>query len=82
MNKQKNLKDAGWIYQNNKWQKKNEKGKITTLSFNITVQSNNEVRIKVAENIKEQLEELGVEINIKKLQIVCILNVYKTKIMI
>lgn len=60
------LKDAGWIYQNNKWQKKNEKGKITTLSFNITVQSDNEARIKVAENIKEQLEELGVEINIKK----------------
>lgn len=60
------LKDAGWNYQNNKWQKINSKGKIITLSFNLIVQSSQESRIKVAEAIKEQLEEIGIIVNIKK----------------
>lgn len=60
------LKDAGWTYQNNKWQKKDSKGKTIELSFDFVVQSSNETRIKVAENIKEQLEQIGIKINIRK----------------
>lgn len=60
------LKEAGWKYQNKKWQKINSQGKVTTLSFNFVVQSSQESRIKVAEDIKAQLEEIGITINIKK----------------
>ena len=55
------LTNAGWSYINNKW-KKNENSKILTL--NLTVCSNNEKRIKVAEIIERQLAELGIEINV------------------
>ena len=36
------------------------------LVFNLIVKSNDELRIKVAENIKEQLENVGIKINIVK----------------
>ena len=58
------LTNAGWSYINNRWQK-NENGKILTLIFNITVCSNNEKRVRVAEIIQKQLSELGVGINIE-----------------
>jgi len=57
------LTNAGWRYINNKWQK-NENGKTLVLSYNLTVCSNNEKRIKVAEIVQRQLAELGIEINI------------------
>jgi peptide/nickel transport system substrate-binding protein len=60
------LSDAGWKYQNNKWKKINSQGKTVTLSFDFVVQASQESRIKVAEEIKKQLEEIGIIINIKK----------------
>lgn len=60
------LSEAGWTYKNNKWQKKNTSGTTKKLSLNLVVQTNNENRLKVAELIKEQLEQIGIEITIKK----------------
>ena len=60
------LSEAGWIYKNNKWQKKNSYGITKNLSLNLVVQSNNEKRLQVAELIKEQLNQIGIEITIKK----------------
>lgn len=60
------LSEAGWTYRNNKWQKKNASGITKNLSFNLVVQANNEKRLQVAELIKEQLKQIGIEITIKK----------------
>lgn len=60
------LSEAGWTYKNNNWQKKNASGNTKKLSLNLVVQTNNENRLKVAELIKEQLEQIGIEITIKK----------------
>ncbi len=60
------LSEAGWLYKNNKWQKKNSFGVTKDLSFNLIVQTNNEKRMQVAELIKEQLKQIGIEISIKK----------------
>lgn len=60
------LSEAGWTYKNNKWQKKNSSGITKNLSFNLIVQTNNEKRLQVAELIKEQLKQIGIEISIKK----------------
>lgn len=59
------LKDSGWQYSNNVWQK-NIDNRVVQLNFNLLVSSNDELRIKVAENIKEQLENVGIKINIVK----------------
>ena len=55
------LTDAGWNYRNNIWRKGNSK-----LEFNLVVNSENEERVRVAELIKEQLEKIGIKINIVK----------------
>lgn len=60
------LEEAGWSYQNNKWQKRNSNGKLTILSLELIVQSSNAQRIKVSEEIKKQIEETGIIINIKQ----------------
>ena len=56
----------GWEYKNNKW-KKNIDGKITELTFSITVNNNSEKRLLVAENIKNQLANFGINTYIKQL---------------
>ena len=59
------LEENGWEYKNNVWQKSID-NKNVQLKFNLLVSSNNELRIKVAESIKQQLEEVGIKINITK----------------
>lgn len=59
------LEENGWQYKNNVWQKRIE-DKNVQLRFNLLVSSNNELRLKVAESIKQQLEEVGIKINITK----------------
>lgn len=59
------LKDNGWQYKNEVWQKYID-NKNVQLKFNLLVNSNDELRIKVAESIKQQLEEVGIKINITK----------------
>lgn len=59
------LEDNGWKYENGIWHK-NINNKNVKLEFNLLINSNNDLRIKVAENIKQQLEEVGIKINIEK----------------
>lgn len=59
------LKDNGWKFEYGIWSKIIE-GRTRTLNFTITVQEKNEQRIKVAEEIKKQLEAIGMRITIRK----------------
>ena len=59
------LKEAGWKFEYGLWSKEVE-GRIRTLNFTLTVNQNNKQRIKVAEEIKEQLEAVGIQITVKK----------------
>ncbi len=60
------LTDNGWEYKNNRWQKR-ENGRTLRLRFTLSVQQNNEQRLAVAENIKAQLEQIGISVTINKL---------------
>lgn len=60
------LEEGGWTYTNNKWRKKID-GSTQTLKLTISVNQNNEARIKVAEKIKEQLENIGISVTINKI---------------
>lgn len=62
---QKVLEENGWQYKNDVWQKEID-NKMVQLKFTLLVNSNDESRIKVAENIKEQLENVGIKVNISK----------------
>ena len=55
------LTDAGWSYRNNIWMKGSG-----NLELNLVVNSENEKRVQVADLIKEQLEKVGIKINIIK----------------
>lgn len=59
------LKDNGWKLEYGIWSKIIE-GRTRTLNFTITVQENNDKRVKVAEEIKKQLETIGIKITIRK----------------
>lgn len=59
------LENNGWEYQNKIWQKNINNQKVQ-LVFNLLVSSKDELRVKVAENIKQQLEDVGIKINIVK----------------
>jgi len=59
------LKEAGWKLEYGIWSKVIE-GRTRTLNFILTVNQNNEQRVKVAEEIKKQLETVGILINIQK----------------
>lgn len=60
------LLNAGWEYKNNYWSK-NIDGKNQKLEFTITVNSNNDLRKAVAQNILEQLRNFGINIFIKEI---------------
>ena len=53
------LLNDGWIYNNNRWRKN---GKL--LSITIATNSSNSKRCEVAQNIKNQLENIGIQVNI------------------
>lgn len=55
------LANGGWIYNNNRWRKN---GKI--LAITITTNSGNNKRKEVVENIKGQLENIGIQVNIRE----------------
>lgn len=60
------LSEDGWNYINNIWQK-NIDGRVKRLEFSITVNSENAQRVQAAENIKNQLANFGIPVNIKYL---------------
>lgn len=62
------LLNAGWNQSNIGWQK-NVNGKNITLKFEMLVKDNSEEYIKVAQIIKENLNEIGIPVNIKKVSL-------------
>lgn len=59
------LKEAGWSYEYGIWKKKID-GKNYQLKFTLIVSKTNKQRVKVAEEIKKQLEKIGIKITIKE----------------
>ena len=57
------LQEAGWTYRNKFWQK-TENRKTIRLSLNLVVKASDGTRVAVAQNIKQQLGNQGIEINI------------------
>ena len=68
------LESNGWIYRNNSWTKE---GKL--LDVNIVVNSNNEARIRVAQNISEQLNNFGIKANVQTVSAEQYTNVLNNK---
>ena len=60
------LASSGWERSNNSWIKQ-DSGKTDKLSISLTVNSSNEIRVRVAENIKEQLGNFGIPVAIQYL---------------
>lgn len=60
------LINSGWEYKNNKW-RKNMDGKNIELAFTISVNGNQAQRIAVAENIKNQLTNFGMQVSVRQL---------------
>lgn len=59
------LVDAGWVYRSGAWQK-TENHKTQKLALNLLVRASDSSKIAVAENIKQQLAEQGIIINISQ----------------
>ncbi len=57
------LENDGWTYVNGKWQK-NINGYIKKITLSLVVNKSNTERINVANNIKEQLDNIGIKINV------------------
>lgn len=60
------LRENGWNQTRGGWQK-NDNGTYKKIEFSLTVNSNNQARVAVAENIKTQLSNLGIQITIRYL---------------
>lgn len=61
----KELEDNDWVYTNGKWQK-NINGYVRKLIISMMINDDNEDRINVANNIKSQLEDIGISVNVVK----------------
>lgn len=57
------LEEAGWTYQYGRWQK-TENYTTRTIRLNLVVDNSNEERVKVAELIEEQLEDIGIGVSL------------------
>ncbi|MBO5479338.1 MAG: peptide ABC transporter substrate-binding protein [Clostridia bacterium] len=59
------LLQAGWSYSKKTWQRTKD---YTTqkLRFDLVVNSSDENRVQVAENVKQSLDDFGIQINVKK----------------
>ena len=60
------LIDNGWSYKNGNWQKV-EDYKTIKLNINLTVNADNGIQVAVADIIKASLENVGIHVNIAKL---------------
>lgn len=59
------LEDAGWEYRYGYW-RKTEDYKTEYLNIDLIVDNSNETRVKVAELIEEQLEDIGINVYLYK----------------
>lgn len=61
------LESNGWVFNYGSWQKKIEYNTLK-LRLNLVVQSSNENRVKVAEIIKKNIEEIGIPVTITEVK--------------
>lgn len=59
----KELEDGGWYNANGRWQK-NIGGYVRRITLSLVVNKNNQERVNVANNIKSQLSDIGITINV------------------
>ena len=59
------LEQAGWVYKNNRWQK-NIDGYVRRITLSLVVNEDNQDRINAANEIKRQLAEVGIIVNVSK----------------
>ena len=59
------LEQAGWTYQNGRWQK-SIRGHVRRLTLSLIVIEDNNDRVNVANEIKRQLEAVGIAVNVTK----------------
>lgn len=60
------LEDAGWNYEYGIWQKEIG-GRTKTLNFTLSVKKSDETRVKVAQEIKKELENVGIKVSIEQI---------------
>lgn len=58
------LAQDGWVYRNNSWQKENG-SKYIRLTFTLAVNSDNTLDVAVAENIRQQWANAGIQVNLR-----------------
>lgn len=59
------LQDDGWVFTNNRWQKTID-GYVRKLTLSLVVNESDQERVNASYNIKEQLESIGIMINVVK----------------
>lgn len=59
------LADNGWVFANDRWQKSID-GYVRKLTLSIVINQDNPTSLNVANNIKEQLAQVGINLNIAK----------------
>ena len=72
------LEDAGWEYRYGYW-RKTENYTTQYLNLNLIVENSNKTRVKVAELIEEQLEEIGINVSLYKVSNSSYKNYLKNK---
>lgn len=72
------LEDAGWSYKYGRWQK-TENYRTKTISLNLVVESNDKDRVKVANLIEKQLEDIGIQVYVSKVSSASYKNYLKNK---
>lgn len=72
------LENAGWSYKYGRWQK-TENYRTKTISLNLVVESNNKDRVKVANLIEKQLEDIGIQVYVSKVSTASYKNYLKNK---
>lgn len=63
----KELEDGGWYNANGRWQK-NIGGYVRRITLSLVVNKNNQERVNVANNIKSQLSDIGITINVVQVE--------------
>jgi peptide/nickel transport system substrate-binding protein len=61
----KQLQDSGWVYTGNRWQKTIDRYS-RKLILSLVVNENDQERVNVANSISNQLNEIGIKINVAK----------------
>lgn len=68
------LQDSGWEYRNNRWQ-----NRTSRINLSLTVNKDDINRLQVAENIKVQLAQIGINVTISKVGTNQYNNILKNK---